>query len=76
VLILLDDRTWTSGDDTAKFVEHIHVAMRIGVHICCVHEFPAVVGPPRHACDFEMMVPLHASKTLSMRGALTVGVFE
>jgi len=55
VLVLLDARTWTSGADTAKFVEHIHKAMRIGVHICCVHELPAVVGPPRHACDFALM---------------------
>jgi len=55
VLVLLDERTWTSGADTAKFVEHIHMAMRTGVHICCVHEVPAVVGPHRHACDFTMM---------------------
>jgi hypothetical protein len=47
MLILLDERTWTSGADTAKFVEHIHKAMGIGVHICCVHEMPAVVGLPR-----------------------------
>jgi hypothetical protein len=56
VLILLDERTWTSGAVTAKFVEHIHRAMRFGVHICCVHESPAVVGPPRHACEFALMV--------------------
>jgi len=55
MLVLLDKRTWTSGADTAKFVEHIHTAMRIGVHITCVHEFPAVVGLPRHACDFALM---------------------
>ena len=59
VLILLDARTWTSGTDTAKFVEHVHKCMQIGVHICCVHEMPAVVGPPRHACDFALMVPPH-----------------
>jgi len=56
MLVLLDERTWTSGADTAKFVEHIHSAMRIGVHITCVHELPSVVGPHRHACDFTMMV--------------------
>jgi len=55
MLVLLDNRTWTSGEDTAKFVEHIHEAMRLGVHINCVHEFPAVVGPPRHECDFGLM---------------------
>jgi len=55
MLILLDERTWTSGADTAKLVEHIHKAMRIGVHICCVHELPAVVGSRRHACDFVLM---------------------
>jgi len=49
MLVLLDDRTWTSGKMTAKFVEHIHEAMKIGVHINCVHEFPSMVGPPRHA---------------------------
>jgi hypothetical protein len=57
VIVLLDERTWTSGADTAMFVEHVHMAMRIGVHMSCVHEFPAVVGPPRHACDFARMVP-------------------
>jgi hypothetical protein len=55
VLVVLDERTWTSGADTAKFVKHIHMAMRIGVHITCVHELPAVVGPSRHACDFALM---------------------
>jgi len=55
MLVLLDERTWTSGADTAKFVRHIHMALRIGVHIFCVHEFPAVVGPHRHACDFAQM---------------------
>ena len=55
MLVLLDERTWTSGEDTAKFVEHIHTAMKIGVHINCVHEFPSVVGPPRHECEFGRM---------------------
>jgi len=55
MLVLLDERTWTSGADTGKFVEHVHMAMRVGVHIFCVHEFPSVVGPPRHACDFALM---------------------
>ena len=55
MLVLLDDRTWTSGESTAKFVEHIHVAMRKGVHLNCVHEFPSVVGPFRHECEFALM---------------------
>jgi len=55
MLVLLDERTWTSGEDTAKLVEHIHQAMRVGVHLNCVHEFPAVVGPPRHECEFGRM---------------------
>ena len=55
MLVLLDERTWTSGGDTAKFVEHIHAAMRVGVHITCVHEFPSVVGPRRHECEFGLM---------------------
>ena len=55
MLVLLDERTWTSGQDTSKLVEHIHEAMKIGVHINCVHEFPSVVGPPRHECDFGLM---------------------
>jgi len=55
MLVLLDERTWTSGEDTAQLVEHIHCSMRAGVHIISVHEFPSVVGPPRHACDFDKM---------------------
>ena len=55
MLCLLDARTFTSGDDTAKFVEHIHEAMRIGVHVNCIHEFPAVVGPKRYECEFGLM---------------------
>jgi len=55
MLVLLDERTWTSGSDTANFVDHIHSAMRVGVRICCVHEIPSVVGPRRHACDFALM---------------------
>ena len=55
MLVLLDERTWKSGEDTAKLVEHIHEAMRLGVHVNCVHEFPSVVGPPRHECEFGLM---------------------
>jgi len=55
MLVLLDDRTWASGEETAKLVEHIHQAMRLGVHLNCVHEFPSLVGPPRHECDFGLM---------------------
>jgi hypothetical protein len=56
MLVLLDERTWTSFEDTAQLVEHIHSAMRAAVHIICVHEFPSVVGPPRHECGFDKMV--------------------
>jgi len=55
MLVLLDERTWTSGDDTAELVKHVHEAIRAGVNIVCVHEFLAVVGPERHACDFGRM---------------------
>jgi hypothetical protein len=78
VLILLDERTWTSGVDTATFVEQIHKAMRIGVHLICAHEFPSVVGPPRHACDFSQMVPSRMPRTRSRSRCLGVahnGVF-
>jgi len=54
MLVLLDDRTFTSGEDTAKFMEHVHDAMRAGVHLNCIHEFPSVVGPPRHECEFGL----------------------
>jgi hypothetical protein len=56
MLVLLDERTWTSGKDTAHLVEHIHSAMRAGVHIVCAHESPSVVGAPRHECEFDEMV--------------------
>jgi hypothetical protein len=55
MLVLLDYRTWTSGEQTAALVEHIHDAMRTGVHLVCVHEFPSLVGPARHECEFGMM---------------------
>ena len=55
MLVLLDDRTWTSGETTAKLIEEIESGMETGVHMLCVHEFPSVVGPPRHACDFGLM---------------------
>jgi hypothetical protein len=56
MLLLLDERTWTSGKDTARLVAQIHRAMRIGIHIFCAHEFPSVVGPSRHECEFDKMV--------------------
>lgn len=67
MLILLDDRTWTSGKTTAALIEHIHAAMRKGVHLCCVHEFPSLVGAPRHECEFHLMfnddwTPEHLTK--------------
>jgi hypothetical protein len=64
MLVLLDARTWTSGQDTAQLVEHIHCAMRAGVHMICAHEFPSVVGPSRHECEFDKMVsPAWACQT-------------
>ena len=55
MLVLLDDRTWTSGETTDAFVKEIESGMAAGVHMLCVHEFPSVVGPPRHECDFALM---------------------
>jgi hypothetical protein len=55
MLVLLDERTWTSGATTDGLVDDIHVAMAKGVHILCVHEFPSVVGPARHECEFALM---------------------
>jgi len=52
MLVLLDDRTWTSGETTDAFVKEIESGMAAGVHMLCVHEFPSVVGKARHACDF------------------------
>ena len=42
--------------------------MRLGVHICCVHEFPSLVGPPRHECEFGLMfrddwTPAHLTRS-------------
>ena len=54
MLCLLDSRTFPSGEDTAKVVKHMHEAMRLGVHLNCIHEFPAVVDPPRHECEFGL----------------------
>jgi len=55
MLVLLDDRTWTSGETTDAFVKEIESGMAAGVHMLCVHEFPSAVGPPRHECDFGLM---------------------
>jgi hypothetical protein len=55
MLVLLDDRTWTSGETTAKLIAEIESGITAGIHMLCVHEFPSVVGPPRHTCDFGLM---------------------
>jgi hypothetical protein len=56
MLLLLDTRTWTSGAVTTELVAHIHLAMKTGVHIVCVHESLSVVGAARFECDFGRMV--------------------
>jgi hypothetical protein len=55
MLVLLDDRTWTSGETTAAFIQELESGMAAGIHMLCVHEFPSVVGPPRHECEFALM---------------------
>jgi len=55
MLLLLDTRTWTSGAVTTELVAHIHLAMKTGVHIVCVHESLSVVGAARFECDFGRM---------------------
>jgi hypothetical protein len=54
--VLLDARTWKSGQNSSNFVEQINQAYRLGVHLICVHEQPSLVGPTRHACEFSQMV--------------------
>ena len=63
MLLLLDERTWPSGEDTAQLVAHVHRAIQKGVPILCVHEFPSVVGPARYACEFSRMVRVSDSQT-------------
>ena len=55
MLVLLDSRTWTSGETTTKLIEEIESAISAGIHLLCVHEFQSVVGPARHECDFALM---------------------
>ena len=55
MLLLLDDRTWTSGNDAFALGEHIEAAFRMGIHIWCVHEFPSLLGSPRHASEFKLI---------------------
>ena len=55
MLLLLDDRTWTSGETSKQLIEHLYAAMRLGVRVQCVHEFPSLVGPHRHECEFARM---------------------
>jgi len=55
MLVLLDNRTWTSEKTKERFVDDVQSAMTCGVHILCVHEFPSLVGDDRHACNFDLM---------------------
>ena len=64
MLVLLDKRTWTSGENTFRLGEHIEAAVRLGLPICCAHEFPSLVGSPRHALEFGLVfdaTPPHLS---------------
>ena len=48
-----------SGPEQAGRVQEsdrqLESGMAEGIHMLCVHEFPSVVGPPRHECDFAKM---------------------
>ena len=55
MLVLLDNRTWTSGQATAALVKDVYAAMQIGLNICCAHERPSVVAMRSNACSFDRM---------------------
>jgi len=55
MLVLLDARTWTSGEDSFQLGLHVEEAFRSGVHLCCAHEAPSLLGPPRSASEFSLI---------------------
>ena len=55
MLVLLDARTWTSEEDSFQLGLHVEEAFRSGVHLCCAHEAPSLLGPPRSASEFSLI---------------------
>ena len=57
MLLYLTDATWTSGEASAKLVQEIETAQRLGIHLLTVHEFPSILDDSssanRGACDFN-----------------------
>jgi hypothetical protein len=56
MLVLLDARTWTSGEDTFQLGSHVEEALRSGVHLCCAHEAPSLLGTQRFASEFKTIL--------------------
>ena len=56
MLVYLTSRTWTSGDTSVAFARDVACAVRSGVHLLLVHEFPSIVcEDDRDACKFDNM---------------------
>ena len=54
-LLYLTSATWTSGETSECLADEVRIALRKGVHLVPVHEFPSMVEPDslRGACAFN-----------------------
>ena len=57
LLIYLNARTWTSGEDTAKFAIEVAEAIDKGVPLLLAHESVSVCDIDYGGCDFDIFFP-------------------
>jgi len=51
--MLLDARTWTSGEQTERFANEVHISLRANQNFLLCHEEPGHDGAARHAVPFD-----------------------
>ena len=58
MLVHLDSRTWTPGEDSIAFARELCHAMRLGVHRLLAHEVPGarMDDEPRCGCSFDQLL--------------------
>jgi len=52
MLVYLDSRTWTRGDDSLAFAQEVHKAMEMDLLLLLAHEMPGLGQEDQHPCEF------------------------
>jgi hypothetical protein len=74
MLVYLNDLTWTSGEESARFGHEVERAMRAGLPLVLAHEQPGLGQEARHGCEFGQFFGCERGTTPA--ALLQLGIYQ